>query len=113
MNNKDCIKAIKKVNHNTKISNVKFDYLVRKNAHFFVCLVLGILMINALIRNSVEGIQSLVLALLICILYAISDEVHQVFVPGRGAHVKDVIIDSAGAAMGLEMYLIKNNINTR
>ncbi|MBZ9609331.1 VanZ family protein [Clostridium estertheticum] len=43
-------------------------------------------MINALRRNSVEGIQSVVFALLICILYAIGDEVHQVFVPGRGDH---------------------------
>jgi len=36
------------------------------------------------------------LALLICILYAVSDEVHQLFIPGRGGQFKDVIIDSAG-----------------
>lgn len=37
--------------------------------------------------------------------YAISDEVHQLFVPGRGRQVKDVIIDSAGA--GVRVGFIK------
>lgn len=41
---------------------------------------------------------------MICILYAISDEVHQLFVPGRGGQVRDVIIDSAGAIAGILGY---------
>ena len=40
-----------------------------------------------------------------CSLYAISDEVHQLFVPGRGAQVKDVFIDIAGAAVGIFLSL--------
>ena len=41
------------------------------------------------------------LALFLCITYAISDEAHQLFVPGRGARLKDVLIDSFGAAIGI------------
>jgi VanZ family protein len=39
-------------------------------------------------------------ALLWCLLYAISDEVHQIFVPGRGPHALDVVIDMLGATLG-------------
>ncbi len=107
------IKAIEKVKPNTKFNIVKFDHMVRKNAHFFVYLLLGVFVISILRRSGVTGVRSIVFALLICILYAISDEVHQVFVPGRSAQVKDVIIDSAGASVGLGLYLLKKLINTR
>ncbi len=84
----------------------KFNHIVRKNAHFFAYLVLGILMVNLLRRVGIKGFKVFVLALAICILYAISDEVHQLFVPGRGAQVKDVLIDSAGAMVGVGLYAV-------
>jgi len=40
-------------------------------------------------------------AFLVAVAYAVSDEFHQAFVPGRGSAVSDVVIDSAGAALGL------------
>ncbi|MGV8147186.1 MAG: VanZ family protein [Alkaliphilus sp.] len=45
------------------------------------------------------------LTLLVCVLYAISDETHQIFVPGRSAQVSDILIDSVGAAVGILIYL--------
>ena len=53
------------------------------------------------------------MALLICVLYAVSDEVHQIFVPGRGAEVKDVLIDSAGASVGVLMYLVISRLRKK
>ena len=50
------------------------------------------------------------LSLFVCVLYAISDEVHQLFVSGRGAQVKDVLIDSAGAIVGVGLYLVISRI---
>lgn len=41
------------------------------------------------------------LALLLAVLYAISDEFHQTFVPGRNGTPVDVAIDSLGASLGL------------
>ena len=43
--------------------------------------------------------RALLISLLICIAFAASDEWHQTFVPGRGGNVRDVMIDTAGAAI--------------
>ncbi len=40
-------------------------------------------------------------ALVIAVIYGLSDEFHQSFVPGRNADLLDVITDAAGAAAGL------------
>ena len=34
-------------------------------------------------------------------LYAVTDEIHQIFVPGRGPSVTDVMIDALGALVGV------------
>jgi len=88
----------------------RFNHIVRKNAHFFAYLVLGILVMNALRRSRIDGVRW---TLLICILYAISDEVHQIFVPGRGPGMKDVFIDSAGACVGILACLGLSRIKLR
>lgn len=100
------IEAIEKVKPNTKFNIAEFNHMVRKNAHFFIYLVLGVLVINVLRINGVRGYRCVIFALFICILYASSDEVHQIFVPGRSAQVKDVFIDGAGAGVGILVYLI-------
>lgn len=79
-----------------------FNRFLRKKAHFLLYFVLGMLVMNALIQ---AGYNSIWLAILICVLYAISDEVHQTFVPGRGGMISDVILDSLGAAIGIWVYL--------
>lgn len=103
------IKNIGRVAPNIKIDMGKLNHIIRKNAHFFTYFVLGILVLNAFRRSGVIGYRSLVLALLICTLYAISDEVHQLFVPGRGGQVQDVIIDSLGAAAGIALFGFKTH----
>ncbi|TCT12847.1 VanZ family protein [Natranaerovirga pectinivora] len=77
---------------------------VRKSAHFFVFLVLGILVINMLKICGVIGIKGIIFTLLICIMIAIADEVYQLYVPGRSGEVSDVIIDTAGALVGILIY---------
>jgi VanZ family protein len=98
------VQSIEKVTHHIGLDIAQFDHIVRKNAHFFVYLVLGILVINALKRSWMSRYRAIRIALLICVLYAISDEIHQQFVPGRGPGIKDVFIDSAGAMVGIGMY---------
>lgn len=86
------------------------NHFVRKNAHFFIYFVLGLLVINALGTYQIKYFRMFVLGLLICILYALSDEVHQLFVAGRGAQVKDVLIDTTGASVGVAVYLVIDKI---
>ena len=95
------VETVEKVVPKVDVNKRSFNHILRKNAHFLAYLVLGILVANGLRSSGVVGYRSIGLALLICVLYAVSDEVHQLFVPGRGGQVKDVIIDSTGAVVGI------------
>lgn len=75
-------------------------------------MILGILT-NALRINRVHSYKGILLALLICILYAISDEIHQIFVPGRSGEIRDVVIDSSGSSTGILVYSIVSQIIER
>ena len=80
------------------------NHIIRKNAHFFIYLVLGVLVLNALRSSGLKGTRAIAFALLICLVYAISDEVHQLFVAGRGGQLKDVVIDSCGSTLGIFIF---------
>ena len=105
------VKTVERIIPQADLDIYKLNNLVRKSTHFFLYLVFGPLVVNALRRSGVYGYRSIVLVLLICVLYAISDEVHQLFVPDRGGEVKDIIIDSAGATVGIGLYLLASNVD--
>lgn len=50
------------------------------------------------------------ITVIICFLYALSDEIHQYFVPGRACRVFDVIVDTSGSVFFCLMYLVYNKI---
>lgn len=80
------------------------NHFVRKGAHFSAYLVLALLSSNALRKTGFQGRKRLVMAFAICAMYAVSDEIHQLFIPGRSGQPLDVLIDSSGAAAGLGIY---------
>ena len=43
-------------------------------------------------------------------LYALSDEVHQIYVPGRSCELRDVFIDTSGSIIGIIIYSLINFI---
>ncbi len=75
---------------------------IRKVAHFAIYMLLGFL-VYLLFKAGYELAtkKSAGATVTMCALYAVTDEVHQLFVPGRSGMVKDVLIDSAGAVCGL------------
>lgn len=79
---------------------------VRKCAHLSLYLILGILVISLLREYMVINAKLVLLSLLICFLYACSDEIHQLFVPGRSGEVRDVLIDTLGACLGVSFYYL-------
>ncbi|WP_051912428.1 VanZ family protein [Carnobacterium funditum] len=89
---------------------VDLHHFVRKNAHFFIYLVLGFLSKTALKSNGYTGWKSSIMAVTGCVLYALSDELHQTIVPGRGGMLSDVVIDSAGASIGIVAQSLWNKI---
>ena len=79
---------------------------VRKCAHLSLYLILGILVISLLREYMVINTKLVLLSLIICFLYACSDEIHQLFVPGRSGEVRDVLIDTLGACLGVSFYYV-------
>lgn len=84
-------------------------HFIRKNAHFFIYFILGVLVKYALNSSGSTGFKAVGISLLICVGYAFSDEIHQLVVPGRGGQLSDVVIDSCGAGLGilLQTLLVK------
>lgn len=81
-------------------------FLVRKTAHFTEYLILGILVLQLLSDYTKINKRMLIVSLIICYLYAVSDEVHQIFIPDRTAKVLDTFIDGAGSLVGITIYSI-------
>lgn len=88
----------------TSIINIKdiglLSLIIRKLAHFIEYFILGILVINFITRYD----KKIIIAILLCIIYATSDEIHQIFVPGRSCQIIDIMIDSLGSIMGIYLY---------
>jgi len=78
---------------------------IRKAAHFFAYFVLGCLLLNAFRQYDWSSRSVYGLALGVSVAFAISDEYHQLFIPGRSGVVKDVLIDSSGAIVGISLFL--------
>ena len=80
----------------------KWDFPIRKAAHMTEYMILGLLLAGAFVYTRTTKYKKItVLAFLTAVLYAISDEIHQYFVPGRACRLYDVGFDSAGALMGV------------
>lgn len=87
-----------------------FHTFVRKNAHFFAYFLLCIFSLNAWKASGFSGSKRVMLGLGTSILFAITDEVHQLFIAGRSGEVRDVCIDSAGAGLGVVIYLVSGKL---
>lgn len=99
------VHVIEVVNPNTDLTMASLNNTVRKNAHFFIYFVLAILLMEALRYRRKIKWRNIFYAFLFCVLFAVSDEIHQLFVDGRGGQVRDIMIDSFGALTGIGLYL--------
>ncbi len=78
----------------------KVSFIVRKAAHFSVYFCLGLFsVLGFLTLNRIHLALRPLLGVLFCVLYAVSDEIHQYFVPGRSCEFRDVCIDSSGVLL--------------
>ncbi|MBP5275160.1 MAG: VanZ family protein [Abditibacteriota bacterium] len=79
----------------------KADKYIRKVAHFSVFTVFGFISGVASLSFLRRGRRVPAVAAIVCLLYAFSDELHQVFVPGRACELTDIVIDFAGSLLGI------------
>lgn len=74
---------------------------VRKSAHFLEFAALGFfvsLMVNTIY---LDFPRRFFISLAVGALYSLTDEIHQIFVPGRACEFTDILIDSLGVSIGI------------
>jgi VanZ family protein len=92
----------------------EYDLLVKKGAHALGYAMLGVAYFIAL-PSRLSPVYRGVLSFLMAVLFALSDEFHQSFVRSRHSSLRDVGIDSLGAALALlaaAIYSSNSNSNS-
>lgn len=80
------------------------SYIVRKIAHFTEYFILGLLIYHLVKQYRVISKTEIIWMILFCVIYAMSDEFHQVFIGGRSPMIFDVIIDSLGSSLSILLF---------
>ncbi len=84
--------------------------LVRKIAHMLEYMALGAPLYIFFFTIKGRKSSTAVISIAISVLYAVSDELHQLFVPGRACGIRDMLIDSLGAALCITvLHLLSKN----
>ncbi len=92
-----------------EVKNV-VSVIVRKLAHFTIYFIGGILIFNLINTFSIKTRYVIILTIIFGMLYAISDEMHQLFIEARAGKVTDVLIDTTGVLLAtLIRYMICKN----
>ncbi len=74
--------------------------------HFLIFFLLSFFLSISLIKGANKNIFFIILSMPLAIIYGISDEIHQYFVPGRFASIKDIILDTFGILSASFLYII-------
>lgn len=78
-----------------------YQHFVRKAAHFSIFAALGFFSAGFLYTyNSLKNIKTPIISVIFVLIYAIFDEVHQMFVPMRSGQLTDVLLDTLGGIFG-------------
>ena len=98
----ELVSRIKVMNEGTKMMYItRLEPYVRKLAHFSIYMVVGFSIMGFFCTFDMRNKYKLLWSLLIGITYAITDEYHQSFIPGRSPRVFDVCIDTFGVLIGI------------
>lgn len=89
-------------------------FIVRKSAHFTEYFILGLILILYLQTKEKLATKYIILAIIFCVLYATSDEIHQLFVDGRSCKIMYILIDTCGSSLAIlgftSIYKITTNL---
>ncbi|MBN3523534.1 VanZ family protein [Paenibacillus apiarius] len=89
------------------------EFFIRKAAHVTEYAILAFLAIQLGLALYLKRAGAIVLGALFTLLYAMSDEWHQSFVPGRTGHAIDVGVDSIGILLVVTGFLLAGAIGRR
>lgn len=98
----------------TLIEHIGHDSF-RSIAHWLEYCGLAALLYNAFLQTFDR--PKILLSFAVAVIYCISDEIHQIFIPGRAFQISDMLVDAFGAAAGLIvcqlLYIIVIKISER
>lgn len=86
-------------------------FFIRKAGHIIEFFILGILVYALLRRQGMK--RTALISVIICVAYAASDEIHQMFVPERGPLLTDVIIDGIASAAAVLLMWVPWRVSMR
>ncbi len=81
-----------------------WDFFAKKGGHMMGYALLASAYFHGLNKGRKATVLQFMAAVCLACLYAVSDEFHQSFTPGRTPSLYDVCIDTAGAGIGLSIW---------
>ena len=90
----------------TKLFGQSLFFYLGGLGHIFEYAILSLLLARALLWRGDFTRGQLITVFYLIFLYAYTDELHQVFVPGRAFQVVDLLLDCLGAMIGLGAYIL-------
>ena len=97
----------------THEQQLAIETAIRKLAHYSIYILGGILILLHVNLYNFTTNKKVIITWLIGTAYAVTDEVHQLFIPGRSCEIRDVCIDSLGVITGIIILLIILNCKKR
>ena len=85
---------------------LRIEKVIRKIAHFSIYTAVGLLLMALLSTFEMKEKNRIIMSLIIGIIYACSDEIHQSFVPERSPMITDVMIDTMGVMLGILLIML-------
>ncbi len=105
------IKKIQQLEEKQKqIVLFNIEVVIRKLAHFSLYTCVGLLLMSLMDTFNLKQRNKILCSLSIGLVYAISDEIHQLFIAERTAQIMDVMIDTLGVLVGIGIVLLCTKI---
>ena len=86
--------------------SLRIEKVIRKIAHFSIYTAVGLLLMALISTFEMKEKNRIIISLIIGIIYASSDEIHQSFVPERSPMITDVMIDTMGVMLGILLIML-------
>ena len=97
-------KKITKKEEDKIVKNTRL--IVRKLAHFTLYFILGVL-VYLTFRSYGISKNIIIYSIGFCLIYAISDEIHQLYTNGRSFKILDILIDTFGSVTSIFIIKLK------
>lgn len=112
------LKSIVSTTNKLKITNIdltgswlettvkRLNYPIRKLAHLTIYFILGIFIFVFFKILDLKNFQVLLLSIILCFCYSLTDEYHQTFVSDRTGQFSDCLIDTLGATISTSVLYL-------